>query len=68
MPQELDLKTRKALTQLAREQSKYRLMCDIRVDIEVCILEGWDYKEYLEELKDIIDGFLEKGNGVRNAK
>ena len=47
-----------ALNSLAREQMKYKLMADIRADIEVCKLEGIDYKEYLRELKSIIDGFL----------
>ena len=40
---------------------KYKLMADIRADIEVCKLEGIDYKEYLQELKSIIDGFLNNG-------
>ena len=47
-----------ALNILAREQMKYKLMADIRMDIEVCKLEGIDYKEYLKELKQIIDEFL----------
>ena len=47
-----------ALNTLAREQMKYKLMADIRMDIEVCKLEGIDYKEYLKELKQIIDEFL----------
>ena len=46
------------LNTLAREQMKYKLMADIRTDIEVCKLEGIDYKEYLKELKQIIDEFL----------
>ena len=46
------------LNKLAREQMKLRLMQDIRVDIEVCKLEGINYKDYLLELKDMIDGFL----------
>ena len=49
-----------ALNTLAREEMKYRLMSDIRADIEVCKLEGIDYKEYLRELKSIIDGFLKE--------
>ncbi len=48
-----------ALNRLAREQLKLKLMLDIRMDIEVCKLEGIDYKEYLQELKSIIDGFIE---------
>jgi hypothetical protein len=46
------------LNKLAREQMKLRLLQDIRVDIEVCKLEGINYKDYLLELKDMIDGFL----------
>ena len=51
------------LNQLAREQMKLRLMQDIRVDIEVCKLEGINYKDYLLELKDMIDGFLRVKEG-----
>lgn len=47
-----------ALNRLAREEKKLSLLQDIRVDIEVCRLEGWDYKQYLKELKEIIDGFI----------
>jgi hypothetical protein len=46
------------LNKLAREQMKLRLLQDIRVDIEVCKLEGINYKDYLLEIKDMIDGFL----------
>ena len=49
-----------ALNKLAREQMKLRLIQDIRVDIEVCKLEGVNYKDYLLELKDMIDGFLKE--------
>jgi hypothetical protein len=52
-----------ALNKLAREQMKLRLMQDIRVDIEVCKLEGINYKDYLLELKDVIDGFLRVKEG-----
>ena len=54
-----------ALNTLAREQMKYKLMADIRAHIEVCKLEGIDYKEYLRELKSIIDGFLRCENENR---
>ena len=47
-----------ALNRLAREQMKFRLMADIRTDIEVCKLEGINYREYLTDVKQIIDGFL----------
>lgn len=47
--------TRKALNRLAREKMKYRLLADIRVDLIVCEIEGWDKLEYLNELKDMIN-------------
>lgn len=46
------------LNRLCREQMKQRLWLDIRADIEVCRLEGWDCKEYISELKEIMDLFL----------
>lgn len=46
------------LNRLCRESMKQRLLTDIRVDIEVCRLEGWDCKEYILELKEIMDSFL----------
>ena len=46
------------LNRLAREQLKLKLLNDIRADIEVCKLENLNYKEYLLELKEIIDSFL----------
>lgn len=51
---------RKALNKLTREQLKLKLLNDIRLDIEVCKIEGWDYKVYLMELKEIIDSFTRK--------
>lgn len=55
-----DVEWAKSLNQLAREQLKIRLLNDIRFDITVCQHEGWDYKEYLNSLKQIIDGFLKQ--------
>ena len=34
---------------------KLRLLADIRVDLEICALEGWDKKAYIRELKQLID-------------
>lgn len=53
---------RKALNRLAREQIKLRLLADIRFDLAVCEIEGWDKLEYLNELKSMIDDL---GGGVK---
>lgn len=50
------------LQKAAREQMKLKLLADIRQDICVCELEGTDYKEYLNEIKEIVDSFLKGKN------
>lgn len=54
--------TRKALNRLGREQIKLRLLADIRFDLAVCEIEGWNKLEYLNELKSMIDDL---GGGVK---
>lgn len=54
--------TRKVLNRLAREQIKLRLLADIRFDLAVCEIEGWNKLEYLNELKSMIDDL---GGGVK---
>lgn len=43
-----------ALNQLAREQMKLKLLADIRVDLVVCELEGWNPRDYLRDLHEVI--------------
>ena len=47
IPCDADEETRRKVQELARESMKMRLLDDIKKDILVCSLEGWDYKEYL---------------------
>lgn len=61
---ELDKETRHALNRKAREELKLKILADIRFDIEVCKIEGWDYLEYLHELKELIES-LENGKGKK---
>lgn len=51
-----------ALNTLAREQMIHRLLADIRVDLEVCRIEGWNPMEYVERLKREIDALVNKFN------
>lgn len=53
-------KTPYKLNKLAREQLKYKLLQDLRIDFEICKLEGWDIKEYINELKTEIDNIYNK--------
>lgn len=55
--------TRRAFNRLAREKMKLRLLADIRMDLMVCELEGWNKLEYLNELLALVQE-LKKG-GVR---
>lgn len=51
------------LNRLAREQMKHRLLKDIRMDLAICEIEGWDKREYLNELKNLIDGLCPEPKG-----
>lgn len=53
-----DKETALALQRLCREATKEKLLKDILADIAVCRLEGWDYKEYLLELRDLVNHFI----------
>lgn len=52
----------KALNILARHQLICKMLADIRMDISVCQLEGWEYKGYLYRIKDYMDEFLSINN------
>lgn len=54
--------TRQAFNRLAREKMKLRLLADIRMDLMVCEMEGWDKLEYLDELLALVQE-LRKGGG-----
>ena len=58
MANTLDLETRQRLNDLAKHELKHRMLSDIAADIQICKLEGWDYKEYLRDLRKEIDHFL----------
>jgi hypothetical protein len=57
-----DEETRKQYNRFARETMKYRLLRDIRVDLQICELEGWNKTEYLNELKEMINQLGENRN------
>ena len=40
----------RALNTLAREQMKLRLLADVRTDMTVCEIEGWDQGEHIHDL------------------
>lgn len=50
--------TRKALNKLAREQMKQRLLQDVLLDINICRLENWDIKEYVNEICELLKGLV----------
>lgn len=46
------------VNQLAREQLKLKMLADIKMDMQVCMIEGWDALEYpkslYQELKTLL--------------
>lgn len=58
----MEQETRKALNDLARHRMIHRLLADIRIDLEICEMEGWDKMEYIQTLQKEIGGL---GNADR---
>lgn len=51
----------KTVNDLARNKFKERLLADILMDLNICKIEGWDRKEYIKELLELIRGIEESG-------
>lgn len=47
--------TARALNDLARHKAIVRILSDIRMDMEICEIEGWDKLEYINQLKQLLD-------------
>ena len=45
-----DTATARALNRLAREQMKLRILADVRIDLTICEIEGWDQRECIDDL------------------
>ena len=45
----------KTVNDLARLKFKEHLLKDIVIDLTICDIEGWDKKEYINELKKLIN-------------
>jgi hypothetical protein len=56
----------KTVNELARKKFEQKLLADIRVDLMVCDIEGWNKLEYLEELKNLINGLGSNSNDMAN--
>lgn len=50
-----DKETAKALNDLARHKAIVRILNDIRLDMEICEIEGWDKSEYLNSIRKLLD-------------
>ena len=58
-----DKETAKALNDLARHKAIVRLLEDIRIDLEICELEGWDKTEYISRLKALLNSIGSEEDG-----
>ena len=58
-----DKETAKALNDLARHTAIDRILSDTRVDMEICEIEGWDKREYLNLIRHLLDSIGRQNNG-----
>ena len=55
-----DKDTAKALNDLARHKAIVRILNDIRMDMEICEIEGWDKNEYLNLIRQLLNSIGDK--------
>lgn len=58
-----DKETAKALNDLARHKAIVHILNDIRMDMEICEIEGWDKNEYLNQIRELLNSIGRQNNG-----
>lgn len=53
--QVVDKQYARTVNELARQKFKQRLLGDILTDLTICEIEGWCKREYISELKELIN-------------
>lgn len=53
----IDTGAARALQELARHKTIVHLYADILVDMQVCRIEGWDEKEFIRQLQELLNQF-----------
>ena len=57
-----DEETAKALNDLARHTAILRILKDVRIDLEICEIEGWDKTEYLNLIRQLLNSMGEQND------
>ena len=57
-----DEDTARALNDLARHTAIVRILNDIRIDMEICEIEGWDKREYLNLIRQLLNSIGEQND------
>lgn len=47
--------TRKALNDLARHQLIVRILQEIKFDLMICEIEGWDKRKFIRQIQSAVD-------------
>ena len=63
-----DKETAKALNDLARNTAIVRILNDIRMDMEICEIEGWNKSEYLNLIRQLLDSIGRQNDGRLNQQ
>ena len=58
-----DEDTARALNDLARHKAIVRILNDIRMDMEICEIEGWSKSEYLNSIRKLLDSIGREKHG-----
>lgn len=58
----IDACSAKTVNNLARKKFEHKLLADIKIDLMICEIEGWDKFEYIRELQKLIGSIGKSGS------
>jgi hypothetical protein len=61
-PEKESPETARTMNELARASFKKKLLEDILVDLMICEIQGWSKREYIKELRELINGIAVNNN------
>lgn len=50
-----DKKSARVVNELARQRFKQKILADILIDLTICEIEGWSKREYINEIKKLVN-------------
>jgi hypothetical protein len=63
-----DASQARTVNELARQKFKHRILSDILIDLAICEIEGWCKREYINELRELLNGISRRDVVTPNVR